>query len=266
MNIEEALDVVAEGVSEYRLGRKMSIAGALKAGEGLVIIRQGIKHGDFSSHLERWELPSSTANDWMKLSRSGYTVPQIVDLGGIRATLESIRQYQPQLPEPHQTSDGRIFEETVIDDIADDDGEETSDGPEPEQPEMELPATVDEPETSDGRTFDASPIVNFATAAGTQPAPRATRPKPAEQAEAKIALLEIENAEQAATIEQQGRAIRHLEAQFGEAEWPKQQVIQELEQTVAAQRASIGEWQVKHEDLNRAHQGALRQIRLLEKK
>ena len=49
-----------------------------------------------------------------------------------------------------------------------------------------------------------------------------------DKAEAKIALLEIENAEQASTIEQQGRIIRHLEAQFGEAMACKQQVIQEL--------------------------------------
>ena len=74
MNIEEAIGVVAEGVSEYRLGRKMSIAGALKAGEGLVVIRQGIKHGEFLPYLERWDLPDRTAQDWMKLFRSGYTV------------------------------------------------------------------------------------------------------------------------------------------------------------------------------------------------
>lgn len=116
MDVETAIGIVSEGVSEFRLGRKMSIAGALKAGEGLVSIRQGIKHGEFAPYLDRWELPSSTANDWMKLFRSGYTVVQIVDLGGIRATLESIRQYQPQLPDAPQISDGRTFDEPPITD------------------------------------------------------------------------------------------------------------------------------------------------------
>ena len=55
-------------------------------------------------------------------------------------------------------------------------------------------------------------------------------------------------------------------AEVGDALQPKLAVLQEREATNQALTASIGEWQVKYDDLDRKHRGALRRIRELEGK
>ena len=87
------------------------------------------------------------------------------------------------------------------------------------------------------------------------------------KAEAKIALLEIENA-RASQPPSNSRAVSSAtwKRSSGTQSGPSSRSSKSLRQTVAAQRASIGEWQVKFEDLNRAHQGALRKIRQMEGK
>lgn len=113
MDYERTVGRVTQAVRDYRLHDKSRIESALDAGLGLLELKESGGHGEFLPLLERLNLPARTAQDWMQLAAAGVNCATVAHFGGIRKTLERIRQVKrdlrPRLPDSAYTDPDSEF-------------------------------------------------------------------------------------------------------------------------------------------------------------
>ncbi len=86
-DLEELLLDTLDAVSRFRVGQREALVAALDAGRLLSLAKGRIQHGGWGDWLERVGLNPRTATRWMRLAGMGVTVDDIIDRGGINATL-----------------------------------------------------------------------------------------------------------------------------------------------------------------------------------
>ena len=97
MDYEQTVSAVVEAARDYRRHDLLRVEAALDAGRHLIEAKDAVQHGDFAALLERAELKPRTARDWMILARAGVKTATVAVFGGIRATLERIREVKRDL-------------------------------------------------------------------------------------------------------------------------------------------------------------------------
>ena len=264
-DLEESQAKVIDLKATISHGRKTSYAGMINAGHELRAVRASIPNGGYLSFLDLVGLSQSTAWRYSRLAElnlsEGLTAARIDELGGLNATLRvfTVNDDNDLFDDPDDPDDldERVF--TVNDDESADALDASDSAPEPAiLPEPAPGPAVALPDAS------AGDIERDLAEVPKRMATPVERPPTKDQA--RIALLEIENGELAVKVERVERQLRLIEAEAGDALQPKLAVLQEREATNAALTASIGEWQVKYDDLARKHRAAIRRIRDLEGK
>ena len=86
-DLEELLLDTLDAVSRFRVGQREAVAAALDAGRLLALAKSRIPHGGFGEWLERVGVKPRTAQAWIRLAAMEVTVDDVIDRGGITATL-----------------------------------------------------------------------------------------------------------------------------------------------------------------------------------
>ncbi len=86
-DLEDLLMDTMDAVSRFRVGQREAVAAALDAGNLLVQAKEIIPHGGWSEWLGRVGVKPRTASAWMRLSAMDVTVEEVIENGGINATL-----------------------------------------------------------------------------------------------------------------------------------------------------------------------------------
>ncbi len=86
-DLEELLLDTLDAVSRVRVGQREAVAAALDAGRLLSLAKGRIPHGGWSDWLNRVGVKPRTASGWMRLAAMGVDVDDVIDRGGINATL-----------------------------------------------------------------------------------------------------------------------------------------------------------------------------------
>ena len=248
MNVEDAIDALQDAVSQYQTANGMRIGAAINGGHALIAIRQTVKHGGFLPYLEQAGISDSTAERWMKLARTGQTPQQVADQGGIVATLEAVRNYQPTTDQDVKIPTVENFDSGIdtIEDVgvADDSVAETPPNDTAMQASEPPPAAQEPPEVANVET----------------PKP----PTKLEQAEGKIALLEMELHQTIIDRDQLSEQLQHVQAQTGESDWEKVRVLQSVQAQLSAANASVGEWMTRAEEWKREAMGLRKALKRTE--
>ena len=86
-DLEDLMFDTLDAVSRFRVGQRDAVAGALDAGHLLAQAKEIIPHGGWAEWLERVGVKPRTASAWMKLAAMDVTVEEVIENGGINATL-----------------------------------------------------------------------------------------------------------------------------------------------------------------------------------
>ena len=256
MDYEEADGMVAEGLSQYQLGRRMTISGALKAGEGLVHVGLTLPWGNFSDYLRERDIPRASAYNWISLYKSGLSMTAIEANGGIRATIEIIKSQEAELSNVGQIQkeDHGVEESAQIQNaptaITTDDNV-----PPPYFPEMEF---------EEGE----EPVPQTAEKAMAEVPLKMEEPvKKPSQLElfqgASYRLEGRENTDLQYRLESMERQLKEAQQQAGMPH-EKAAVSNRQEAIISALRSELHQERVQHNELKDAHRGAVRKLRQLE--
>ena len=86
--IEDLLLATLDAVSRFRVGQREAVAAALDAGALLTEAKDRLPHGAWGEWLGRVGLVSRTASTWMRLAKMGLTATDVIERGGINASLK----------------------------------------------------------------------------------------------------------------------------------------------------------------------------------
>lgn len=86
-DLEDLMFDTLDAVSRFRVGQRDAVAGALDAGHLLAQAKEIIPHGGWADWMERVGVKPRTASAWMKLAAMDVTVEEVIENGGINATL-----------------------------------------------------------------------------------------------------------------------------------------------------------------------------------
>ena len=90
-NLEDLLFDTMDAVSRFRGGQREAVAAALDAGGLLAQAKALIPHGGWADWLQRVGVKPRTASAWMKLAAMDVTVEEVIERGGINATLRRLQ-------------------------------------------------------------------------------------------------------------------------------------------------------------------------------
>lgn len=136
-------DAAGAGYVRYKRSSRESIEAFLETGHILLDIRPSCRRGQWKESLERANIEARTARYMIAIARSGATVDEIIDAGGLRSFRESLSKK----PEPGSANDAG----------------ETDDTP-PTGPEAPAPAGPTVHVTADGAPPDPQPSATRSTA------------------------------------------------------------------------------------------------------
>ena len=83
----ELLLATLDAVSRYRVGQREAAGAALDAGALLTKAKGRLQHGEWGDWLHRVGLAPRTASTWMKLAGMDLIAEDVIDRGGINATV-----------------------------------------------------------------------------------------------------------------------------------------------------------------------------------
>ena len=255
MDYEEADGMVAEGLSQYQLGRRMTISGALKAGEGLVHVGLTLPWGNFSDYLRERGIPRASAYNWINLYKSGLSMTAIEANGGIRATVEIIKSQEAELSnvgqiqkEDHGVEESAQIQNTPTAITTDDNV------PPPYFPEMEFEEGEEPvPQTAEKAMADVPAKME-------EPV---KKPSQLELFQEQNTVLKGELVDLNFRLESMERQLKEAQQQAGMPH-EKAAVSNQQEAIISALRSELHQERVQHNELKDAHRGAVRKLRQLE--
>ena len=256
MDYEEADGMVAEGLSQYQLGRRMTISGALKAGEGLVHVGLTLPWGNFSDYLRERDIPRASAYNWISLYKSGLSMTAIEANGGIRATIEIIKSQEAELSNVGQIQKEEYGVEEMAQiqnapiAITNDDNV-----PPPYFPEMEF----EEGEEPAPQTAEKA----MAEVPAKMEEPVKKPSQLLELFQEQVTALKGENTDLQYRLESMERQLKEAQQQAGMPH-EKAAVSNQQEAIISALRSELHQERVQHNELKDAHRGAIRRLRQLE--
>ena len=88
VDLEDLLLSTLDAVSRFRVGQREAVGAALDAGDLLTMAKARLPHGGWAEWLGRLGLKARTASTWMRLASMSLTAEEVIERGGINATLK----------------------------------------------------------------------------------------------------------------------------------------------------------------------------------
>ena len=241
MDYEQTDAMFMDGADQVKLGRRMTIAGALKAGEALVIIQAFLPYGGVTDYLKERGVPRTTAHRWVSHFKTGLTITEIESHGGISATLDMLkwRTRQPMvfhMEQPHTDYMGLVEDAQIGEPLGSIEGH-------------------DNPQTAEEAMAEVS----------SKMAEPVKKPSQLELFQEQVTALRGENTDLQYRLESMERQLKEAQQQAGMPH-EKAAVSNQQEAIISALRSELHQERVQHNELKDAHRGAVRRLRQLEEK